>query len=105
MNSIKNGKYTGDSCFGCSVKIKDCELIDKIYRRRWIPVSERLPEVTGDYLIYQENNNVFGISNIRCSRLTLGTNWKASEAGINFYGESTGIYLGNSLPPKYIRKK
>lgn len=30
---------------------------------------------------------------------------KASEEGINFYEESTGIYLGDRLPTKYIRKK
>ena len=45
MNCIKDGKYTGDSCFGCSIKIKDCEIRDKVYRSRWIPASERLPEI------------------------------------------------------------
>jgi len=44
MNCIQYGKYTGDSCFGCKVKIKNCEIKDKVYRNRWIPVSERLPE-------------------------------------------------------------
>lgn len=43
MNCIKDGKYTGDSCFGCNVKVEDCEIMDKVYRNRWIPVSEKLP--------------------------------------------------------------
>ena len=44
MNCIKDGKYTGDSCFGCKVYAVECEIRDKVYRNRWIPVSERLPD-------------------------------------------------------------
>lgn len=44
MNCIIDGKYTGYSCFGCKVKVEDCEIRDRVYRRRWIPVSEGLPE-------------------------------------------------------------
>ena len=51
MNCIKKGKYTGDSCFGCEIKIGDCEIRDKVYRQRWILVSERLPEEDGTYLV------------------------------------------------------
>lgn len=43
MNCIKDGKYTGDSCFGCNIKIMDCEIRDKVYRNRWIPIDEKLP--------------------------------------------------------------
>ena len=50
MNCIKDGKYTGDSCFGCKVYAVECEIRDKVYRNRWIPVSERLPEKRGVYL-------------------------------------------------------
>jgi len=50
MNCIKDGKYTGDSCFGCKVKVGDCEIRDKVYKQRWIPVCERLPEEAGTYL-------------------------------------------------------
>lgn len=57
MNCVKNGKYTGDSCFGCPVKIENCEIRDRVYRRRWIPVEERLPEeklnpITQDSYVY-----------------------------------------------------
>jgi len=58
MNCIKNGKYTGDSCFGCSVKIKDCEIRDKVYRRRWIPITEKLPEK------YCENSNLYNFQRV-----------------------------------------
>jgi hypothetical protein len=51
MNCIKDGKYTGNSCFGCKVKIEDCEIRDKVYRKRWIPCSERLPENSDWYLV------------------------------------------------------
>nr|WP_295681178.1 DUF551 domain-containing protein [uncultured Lachnoclostridium sp.]DAD78525.1 MAG TPA: Protein of unknown function (DUF551) [Caudovirales sp. ctCiv1] len=44
MNCIKNGKFTGDSCFGCKVYAVDCEIRDRIYKNRWISVSERLPK-------------------------------------------------------------
>ncbi|MSS91351.1 hypothetical protein FYJ45_24880 [Eisenbergiella tayi] len=43
MNCIKDGKYTGDSRFGCPVKVDECEIRDKVYRKRWIPAAERLP--------------------------------------------------------------
>lgn len=57
MNCIRDGKYTGDSCFGCPVKVDECEIRDKVYRKRWIPVEERLPEegvnpVTHDSYVY-----------------------------------------------------
>lgn len=57
MNCIKDGKYTGDSCFGCTIKVNDCEIRDKVYLKRWIPVSERQPEekinpITDDYAEY-----------------------------------------------------
>ena len=45
LETKRSGKYTGESCFGCSIKIKDCEIRDKVYRSRWIPASERLPEI------------------------------------------------------------
>lgn len=31
MNCIKDGKYTGDSCFGCPVKANECEIT--LYKR------------------------------------------------------------------------
>lgn len=43
MNCIKDGKYTGNSCFGCSVKVDECEIRDKVYRKRWIPAAPLLP--------------------------------------------------------------
>ena len=43
MNCIKDGKFTDDSCFGCKVYAVECEMRDKVYRNRWIPVSEGLP--------------------------------------------------------------
>lgn len=43
MNCIKDGKYTGDSCFGCKVKVQDCEIRDKVYIDTWIPIADRLP--------------------------------------------------------------
>lgn len=57
MNCVKDGKYTGDSCFGCEIKVEDCEIRERVFRRRWIPVEERLPEVrinpiTNDYVKY-----------------------------------------------------
>lgn len=51
MNCIKDGKYSGDSCFGCPVKVDECEIRDKVYRKRWIPVDERLPEIGEPVLI------------------------------------------------------
>lgn len=51
MNCIKNGKYTGDSCFGCSIKVDDCEIRDKVYRKRWIPVTEQLPKNREDVIV------------------------------------------------------
>lgn len=50
MNCISKGKYTGDSCFGCEVKVNECEIRDKVYMQRWIPVSERLPENQPSYI-------------------------------------------------------
>jgi len=50
MNCIKDGKYTGDSCFGCKVYAVECEIRDKVYRNRWIPVSEGLPKESRYYL-------------------------------------------------------
>lgn len=44
MNCIKAGKHTGDSCFGCKIKVEDCEIRDKVYMNRWIPITEQLPE-------------------------------------------------------------
>jgi len=55
MNCIKDGKYTGDSCFGCNVKVEDCEIRDKVYRNRWIPVSEKIPSEDGLYLVTIKN--------------------------------------------------
>ena len=58
MNCIKDGKYTGDSCYGCPVKVDNCEIRDKIYRKRWIPVEERLPEIGDQVLITLWNKDV-----------------------------------------------
>ena len=55
MNCIKDGKYTGDSCFGCNVYAVECEIRDKVYRNRWIPVSERLPEIEDLYLVQTDS--------------------------------------------------
>jgi len=54
MNCIKDGRYTGDSCFGCKIKVDDCEIRDKVYRNRWIPVSERLPAIIDGSLDHSE---------------------------------------------------
>jgi hypothetical protein len=58
MNCIKDGKYTGDSCFGCKVYAVECEIRDKVYRNRWIPVSERLPEENTDVLLQFSNKTM-----------------------------------------------
>lgn len=58
MNCIKDGKYTGDSCFGCPVNVDQCEIRDKVYRKRWIPVEERLPE-EGQEVIVSDGNYVY----------------------------------------------
>lgn len=59
MNCIKNGKFTGDSCFGCEIKANECDIRYKlVYRPRWVPVSERLPDVTGYYLITNKGGRV-----------------------------------------------
>lgn len=58
MNCVKDGKYTGDSCFGCPVKVNECEIRDKVYRKRWIPVAERLPDVAIPVLITLWNKDV-----------------------------------------------
>lgn len=55
MNCIKDGKYTGDSCFGCPVKVDECEIRDKVYRKRWIPVKDQLPPGKKDVLICTRN--------------------------------------------------
>ena len=51
MNCIKDGKYTGDSRFGCPMKVDECEIRDKVYRKRWIPAAERLPEEYTEVLV------------------------------------------------------
>lgn len=51
MNCIKDGKYIGDSRFGCPVKVDECEIRDKVYRKRWIPAAERLPEEYTEVLV------------------------------------------------------
>ncbi len=56
MNCINKGKYTGDSCYGCEIKVEDCEIRDKVYRNRWIPVSERLPEEGQGVLVTVDAN-------------------------------------------------
>lgn len=58
MNCIKDGKYTGGSCFGCPVKVSECEIRDKVYRKRWIPVEERLPECEKEVLIQTQRGTI-----------------------------------------------
>lgn len=59
MNCIKDGKFTGDSCFGCEIKDDECDIRYKLlYRPRWISVSERLPVETGYYLITNKAGRV-----------------------------------------------
>ena len=58
MNCINKGKYTGDSCFGCEVKVKDCEIRDKVYRNRWVPVRERLPLCEEEVLILTKDDTI-----------------------------------------------
>ena len=70
MNCIKDGKYTGDSCFGCPVKVDECGIRDKVYRKRWIPVGERLPEeginpVTQDAFVYPVTVDFGNIKDVR----------------------------------------
>ena len=35
------------------------ELVQKLQQPRWIPVSERLPEDSGDYLVHDSCGNIF----------------------------------------------
>lgn len=45
MNCIKDGKYTGDSCFGCIVKVEDCDIKSMVYKKRWTTTRETISKV------------------------------------------------------------
>lgn len=81
MNCIKDGKYTGDSCFGCPVKVSECEIRDKVYRKRWIPVEERLPENEKVVLICAERRLEKKVHKIISTAFyTDGTMWSEDSA-------------------------
>lgn len=71
MNCIKDGKFTGYSCFGCDIRADNCEIRYKLlFRPRWIPVSERLPEdivnpITRDAYVYPVTVDLGKVTDIR----------------------------------------
>ena len=100
MNCIKDGKYTGDSCFGCNVKIEDCEIRDKVYRKRWIPVSERLPGKEERVLICSDRKYCNGeVVKIRTTAMYEDGTMHTDESGFEWenndfaYDEETDDYI------------
>lgn len=55
LYEIKNWKCNGDSKMHSIIR----GAIDLLEQARWIPVSERVPEKTGKYLVTVKNGNVY----------------------------------------------